>query len=407
MVPTPKTPPLMSIETLTIQILDKMPRIHKWQHSFMVHLFTLLLRLRGRHNFENLSRYGIYNEATYRSWYGATFDFCTFNRLLIKSLEEEPRVIAFDPCFLPKSGQHTDGVGYFWSGCAGRAEHGLEIAGFASIGLRTRTAMHLHAQQTIDYTTQGTLLEYYAHLLNKLSTQLQEISSVVVADSYFAREPFVTSLLKDGFNLVSKLASNAVLLYPHKGPKTGKRGRPKKYDGRVDWLHPRETHFTPVIIQEGVKAFEGLVYVKAFKRIVKCIIVHNKRKNGTIKAEVFFSTDTHMKGEKVLEIYRLRFQIEFLYRDAKQHTGLSQCQARTKEKIHTHINASLTAVSLAKVIHHLPNKEAKPFSLASIKNQYFNEHLLNQFFIAFGIKPENHKKSTQYQKLYKYGCIAA
>ena len=130
----------MSIETLTGQILDKMPEVHKWQRNFMIHLFSILLTIRGRHNFENLSRYGLYNEATYRSWYNRPFDFCLFNCGVINSLPPEKRVIAFDPSFVPKSGKHTAGAGYFWSGSAGRAKYGLEIGGFASIGMQTGTA---------------------------------------------------------------------------------------------------------------------------------------------------------------------------------------------------------------------------------------------------------------------------
>jgi len=33
--------------------------------------------------------------------------------------------IAFDPSFIPKSGNQTPGIGYFWSGCAGRALRGI------------------------------------------------------------------------------------------------------------------------------------------------------------------------------------------------------------------------------------------------------------------------------------------
>jgi hypothetical protein len=44
-----------------------------------------------------------------------------------------------------------------------------------------------------------------------------------------------------------------------------------------------------------------------------------------------------------------RFQIEFLYRDGKQHTGLNDYQARGQKKLYFHFNASLTAINLAKV----------------------------------------------------------
>ncbi|MEN9502304.1 MAG: hypothetical protein RI964_1589, partial [Pseudomonadota bacterium] len=36
--------------------------------------------------------------------------------------------------------------------------------------------------------------------------------------------------------------------------------------------------------------------------------------------------------------------MELLFRDAKQHTGLCDCQATRKEKLDFHFNASLTAL---------------------------------------------------------------
>ena len=108
----------MNVETLTRLLLDKRPDIGKWQRDFMIHLMPLLLTIRGRHNFKNLSRYGSFNEATYRVRYEKDFEAARFNEQLIMSLPEEERIIAFDPSYLPKSGKHTPGTSYFWSGCA-------------------------------------------------------------------------------------------------------------------------------------------------------------------------------------------------------------------------------------------------------------------------------------------------
>jgi len=42
--------------------------------------------------------------------------------------------------------------------------------------------------------------------------------------------------------------------------------------------------------------------------------------------------------------------MEFIFRDAKQSTGLQNCQARNINKLHFHYNASMSAVSTAKTI---------------------------------------------------------
>ena len=41
---------------------------------------------------------------------------------------------------------------------------------------------------------------------------------------------------------------------------------------------------------------------------------------------------TKLRPAEILTFYQLRFQIEFLFRDAKQFTGLTHCQARDEAK---------------------------------------------------------------------------
>ncbi|WP_423824994.1 transposase [Salinibacter ruber] len=56
--------------------------------------------------------------------------------------------------------------------------------------------------------------------------------------------------------------------------------------------------------------------------------------------------DTSQPAEEVARYYRLRYQIEFVIRDAKQHTGLTHCQARSQEKLDFHLNMSTAAASM-------------------------------------------------------------
>ena len=65
--------------------------------------------------------------------------------------------------------------------------------------------------------------------------------------------------------------------------------------------------------------------------------------NGKIRNALLFSTDIHLPPEQIVEYYQARFQIEFIFRDAKQFTGLSDCQARHLPRLDFHFNASLIA----------------------------------------------------------------
>lgn len=399
----------MSIETLTSAILSQMSNISKRKRDFFLHLMVLLVSLRGRFNFVNLSRYGQFNEVTYRQHFSQDFDFMGFNQSLITMHCSKERIITFDPSYLPKSGQHTYGIGRFWSGSAQQMKKGLELSGFSCVDLKHWTALHLYAQQTIVQDGEE-LMGFYISLLHQQAPQLLQTSNILCVDAYFSKHNYVTAATACGFTLVSRLRNDVVLRYLYEGEKTRKRGRPKTYDGIVDKNHLRWEVFTSFQTRDGCTAYQGIVNIKSLKMNARVVILPQADKNGTPKApKVFFSTDLNMDGVEVLRVYKARFQCEFLYRDAKQHTGLSQAQCRSKEKLHFHLNASLTAVSVAKATHYLnqENQYENVFSMADIKTQYVNELLLHRFINVFGIDPEQGDNSAKLKLLYEIGRIAA
>ena len=73
-------------------ILQQMTTVTKPHRKFMLVLLPLLMSLRGRANFRNLSRYSDYHEKTFSRWYRRDFDFAEFNRLSLRSLGEEAEI---------------------------------------------------------------------------------------------------------------------------------------------------------------------------------------------------------------------------------------------------------------------------------------------------------------------------
>ena len=124
---------------------------------------------------------------------------------------------------------------------------------------------------------------------------------------------------------------------------------------------------------------------------------------------VLFSTDVEQDPLDIYRLYTLRFQIEFLFRDAKQFTGLADCQARNSVKLEFHFNASFTALNLAKVEAIQQHQTGAPliFSMASIKRRALNSHLLDRFIFNLDLSPSVIKSHPNYEKLRSYGIIAA
>ena len=139
------------------------------------------------------------------------------------------------------------------------------------------------------------------------------------------------------------------------------------------------------------------------------IVMIKKTNDAKTISKVYFSTDTQMTAERIIQCYKSRFQIEFLYRDAKQHTGLSHCQARSKNKLSFHFNTALTVLNIAKASQWLkiPIADRGPFSINDVKTVNHNTLLINLFLDKFGIDRKLKKNQIQIQQLIYYGTIAA
>lgn len=96
-----------------------------------------------------------------------------------------------------------------------------------------------------------------------------------------------------------------------------------------------------------------------------------------------------------------------LFRDAKQFTGLSDCQARSQAKLDFHFNASLTAVTFAKLEARQQNGNCdQAFSMASLKRRAFNQHLIDRICAHLANGQSLEKSSPDYKTLCNYGIIA-
>ena len=377
----------------------------------MISIFYLFLGIKGRMNFLQFSRYSDYNEKTFRNNFQKEFDFLQFNKVLIDTQSTKVCAIAFDPSYVSKSGKKTPGIGYFWSGSASASKIGLEFCGIAALDKENHTAYHLDAFQTVGVEETESLVNFYARKIIERKDMLLPISQHLVADAYFSKKNFLDAMTQNEFHVISRLRDDADLQYLFKGEQPSGRGRPRKYDGKISFKDFSKLRLCLIANSEDGKelVFTGIVYSKSLKRKVNLVIVYTKGKDGKYKHKNYFSTDLEQPWSAILEIYRLRFQIEFLYRDAKQHLGLNHCEARSEEKLNFHINTSLTSINLAKITHWEKDEagEYLPFSMADIKTLYNNQLLLDLFLVEFGINPYLPKNKRRLRKLRRVGLIAA
>ena len=404
---------VINLNVLIYSTLNKSFNLNKPQRIFFIEIMLLFLSIPGRMNFYQFGRYGEFGEQRYRQQFEKPFNFMDFNKNITLTHGSGHFVIAFDPSYISKSGRKTPGIDKFWSGVAGVAKFGLEIGGIAAVDIDNKTAFHLEAIQTPTYKdieNKGlTLLDWYADIIVQRAENLNSISKFLVADAYFSKRPFVDKILNStDFNVISRLRNDADLMYLYKGKPTGKKGRPKTYDGKIILKNINKDYFKLIQDNEKSTTYSAIVYSKGLKRNIK--LVYEELKNNKKKSWLlFFSTDTKLDALMILKYYKNRFQIEFLYRDGKQHTGLNDCQARSENKLHFHFNASLTAINLAKVEYwfSLPKKQRGAFSMANVKTMYHNTLMLQRFIDVFAVPAYKLKNIHNVKELINFGKITA
>ncbi|KAA6300451.1 MAG: hypothetical protein EZS26_003406 [Candidatus Ordinivivax streblomastigis] len=156
----------------------------------MLEIFMLYLSIPDRINFLQLGRYGRFGEQRFRRKLESGFDFFSFNRALVFPYIGKRNAIAFDASFIHKSGKQTPGIGYFWSGCAGKTLRGRKVLSLSLVDADSRMSFHLKAAQTPPTNclsdNELSLPDWYAAVMEK---DLSLISSLTLFFSKFGNPP--------------------------------------------------------------------------------------------------------------------------------------------------------------------------------------------------------------------------
>ena len=398
------------INSLVAASLLKLQNISNPRFKFFSTVFELWLGLPVRYTMLNLSRIGIYSDKSIRLHFEKLFDFVSFNAGLVKESCSKDLIAAFDPSFIPKSGKQTPGLGRWWSGKNQCTLKGLEISVLSIVDIKAATAMSLEAVQTpskeVLQAKEQNLVSHYVSIIQKQMPVLKAMVKYLVADGYFMKHDFIAPLLREGLHIITKMRPDANLRYAYNGPKESRPGRPKAYDGKVDCGNIDKRRIKKFDEDEQWVYYSGIVYCMALKQLVRIVYLQDKQ---TKRYDIFVCTDTLINTKLIVKYYRLRFQIEFLIRDAKQHCGLEECQARSENKLYFHFNMALSAVSVAKAGTWLllSKEKREAFSMRNIKLMYYNKIMTERIFSNLALDLNCKKIKRLYYQCLDIGALAA
>lgn len=392
-----------------LSLVSKLSAVNR---KFMCNLFITFYTIPFKINFLMMGRFSNCDEKTYRNHFDSELDLIPFFHQTLLDKKGKELLFAFDPSFIKKSGKKTEGLHKFWDGKSQQAAQGLEVGCLSLIDVAEQTAYHYKAQQTQASTENNNLVNQYVKMIIDEKEAMQTLSKYVVCDGYFMKQKFIQPLKDAGFEVITTMRSDANLREIYQAPPTTikAKGRPKTCGKKIDLRNFDANTWTKIEIgkdnEKMTAAYEKTVYCVTLKMNVKIVIFLPK---NTKEKVILLSTNTLLLGTQIIKYYSLRFQIEFLIRDAKQFGGLEDCQARDSKKLNFHFNAALGSISIAKLTmwSNKENKKNLPFSMYNIKQQYHNKFIVDAIFSKLDIDLNCQKIIDIYNQTIDIGNIAA
>jgi IS4 transposase len=253
-------------------------------------------------------------------------------------------------------------------------------------------------------------VDFYLAQLRQHRQLLPEAVKYLVADGFYAKQKYVDGVRACDLHLITRLRVDANLRYLYTGPRQKRRGRPRLYDGKVAFEDIRRLEMLGTVEEvEHLHLYTAVLYHVRLKRRVRVLVVLSYQVPSKPRFVVLASTDTELDGRELYRLYRARFQIEFIFRDAKQFIGLSDCQLRKKEALDFHFNATLATLNLARleaVIAH-QSEGRLVFSMASLKQLAFNEGFIRVISEELALDLTAVLNHKAYDSIRTYGAIAA
>lgn len=312
-------------------------------------------------------------------------------------------IVAGDETVIGKVGNQTFGVNRFFSGLRGKVIRGLGFMVLSLVDTLERKSYPLMVEQRIksevEKKSQATpkkkrkarkgrpqgsqnrdkrefkpsselkQINEMLKVLLKLVRQFVKVRYLAL-DGHFGHQQAVLLAQQNELELISKLRKDAVLVEKYEGKYSG-RGAKKKYGARLKYDLMPLRYLEKVEKSETgfINYYAGVFWHKEFAEAIKVvIIVKIDVKRQKLGHAILFSSDQHLEWEKLIDYYSLRFQIEFNFREAKQHFGLEDFMNTTKVGVTNAANLAFMMVLLSGKL--LKKSEEKLVGINDLKTHY-------------------------------------
>lgn len=330
------------------------------QFRQLCRIVAALLSMTGRVTMLGLSRWGGAG-ASYRTitrFYHTPLPWDQMMWLLFRHRLYRPGqryLLVGDETVVTKSGHKTHGIDRFFSSLYARRVRGVSFFALSLVGVDEEVAQPLLLEQVlpqpksktsktsktsvpavrakrgqgkdktqIEWTEELRRLERLGQRALGLCQGQLELGYCVL-DGHFGHNAVLQVVRqKLGLHLISKLRNDSELYFVYEGAQKA-QGRRRIYGKRLDvQALPLECRVS-CEHEKGLcsEVYQARLRHKLFPCAVNVVIlVKTNLQNAKRAHALLFSSDLELSAEELVKFYRLRYQIEFNFRDAKQFWGL-------------------------------------------------------------------------------------
>jgi putative transposase len=378
------------------------------------YIVPAMLAMTGRVTMLGISRWtekgGSYR--TIQRFYNSTIAWARVNWFFIRHhlLERQDTIlIGGDESVVTKSGQKTYGLDRFFSSLYGKPVPGLSFFSLSLISVNKRTSYPVMMEQVVkeeeekpEKKTSGKKkkkkqakkrgrpkgsknknrrdVELKPYLL-QIQTMLKKLLALIgadlslmycVMDGAFGHNYALQMVQQCSLHLISKLRSDAALYFPYDGPQK-KCGANKKYGDKLNYTHIPSQYLKESTLAEGIKTniYQMQMWHKLFPDLLNVVIIVKFNLDTQAWSHVvLFSSDLELAYDKLIDYYRLRFQIEFNFRDAKQFWGLEDFMNVNQTPVYNAANLAMFMVNLSQALLDHFRPTCPTFSVNDLKAHF-------------------------------------
>jgi putative transposase len=313
--------------------------------------------------------------------------FWVFNRLHLFR-PNEIYLLAGDEVVISKSGKQTYGLDRFFSSLAGKPISGLSFFTLSLVSVEQRHSFPIQIEQVIKSDiekssssptkeikpqekrgrgrpkgsknknkTQVVLTSELLRIQKMIKSLFKLLAKFIpltylVLDGHFGNNNALQMARQVNLHIISKLRSDSALYIPYQHPDPNSRSR-RKYGDKIDYNNIPKKYLCQSTVDDYIQTdvYQVTLLHKEFAQSLNVVIlVKTNLKTHARSHVILFSSDLKLSSEKIIDYYKLRFQIELNFRDAKQFWGLEDFMNLSQTAV---TNAANLAFFMVNLSHHL------------------------------------------------------